>query len=68
MFNWIQKLLGFSYEHKVIWFVEGWDCEHDLDYETGELTGTFKTEQKAIAFAKKHYADGLWSCEMMRKA
>ena len=64
MFTWIKKLFKVS---SVVWFVEGWDCEHDLDYESGQLIGTFKTEQAAMYYPKKHYEDGLWNCEMMQK-
>lgn len=62
MFKFIKKLFRIS---PVVWFVEGWDCEHDVDYGSGHMTGPFKTEQNAMDYAKKHYDDGLWNCDLM---
>lgn len=65
MFRWISKLFGMRTYTKALWFVEGYESEHQFNYETGHMTGPFKTEQNAIDYAKKHYEDGLWSAVIM---
>lgn len=62
MFKWIKKLF---HTNRCRWYVEGWDSEHDLDHGGGYMAGPFKTERKAMDWAKQNYDEGLWHCDLM---
>lgn len=65
MFNWLRKLLGMRTYSKSVWYVEGYEDEHTLDYGQGTMVGPFKTENKAIEYGMKIYHDGFFNVDVM---